>query len=441
MVLSRRALLKRAPVLIGAGVPLSLAGAPVNAKEFGLVPDSEDDQGTVFQSAINKAATQGKALVLPGGRFTTGTLNVPSGLSLSGVGRATRLIANGPGPILKAEGATSILLENFSAEGMPAPDADKRSGLIDFADCPGIQLTGLSLTGGASHGLYLQRCGGTVGACAISAVGLAGVFALDSGGLSLTNNSVFECANGGILVWRSASGPDGTQVIGNRISSIEFANGGNGQNGNGVNVFRADDVNVSNNLITDCAFSAVRLNATNNCIVSANVCRDLGEVAIFSEFEFSGSIIANNLIDTAATGISMTNFNRGGRLGTCSGNVVRNITATSATNPDASPKGIAVQADIAVSANVVENVPGIGIRAGWGPYLRDITLSGNVVRQTDIGIAISVVKDAGPVNLSGNLISGARVGAIAGMRWRELITTNLGPGDFAHVGLAGNLIR
>jgi uncharacterized secreted repeat protein (TIGR03808 family) len=80
-------------------------------------------------------------------------------------------------------------------------------------------------------------------------------------------------------------------------------------------------------------------------------------------------VIANNIVDRAATGIVVTNFNDGGRLAVVQGNLVRNLffrkDAVSRGN------GIAVEADTLVSGNVVENAPGFGIAIGWVNYLRD----------------------------------------------------------------------
>jgi putative cofactor-binding repeat protein len=48
----------------------------------------------------------------------------------------------------------------------------------------------------------------------------------------------------------------------------------------------------------------------------------LGEVALYAEFDFPGTVIANNIVDTAAMGISVTNFNEGGRLAVLQGNLI-----------------------------------------------------------------------------------------------------------------------
>ena len=62
------------------------------------------------------------------------------------------------------------------------------------------------------------------------------------------------------------------------------------------------------------AFSGVRGNAASNLQIAGNTISNVGEVAIYSEFGFEGVVIANNTVDGAALGISVTNFNEGGRL-------------------------------------------------------------------------------------------------------------------------------
>ena len=42
-----------------------------------------------------------------------------------------------------------------------------------------------------------------------------------------------------------------------------------------------------------------------------NSCARLGEAAIYAEFSAEGTVIANNLVDRAAAGISVANFAKG----------------------------------------------------------------------------------------------------------------------------------
>ena len=125
----------------------------------------------------------------------------------------------------------------------------------------------------------------------------AAIRSVDAAGLEIAHNDIADCGNNGIQVWRSEAGEDGSTVTANRIVRIRADGGGSGENGNGVNVFRAGSVLVSGNRITDCAYSAVRGNASSDIQIIANSCARLGEVAIYAEFGFEGALIANNLVD------------------------------------------------------------------------------------------------------------------------------------------------
>ena len=126
--------------------------------------------------------------------------------------------------------------------------------------------------------------------------------------------------------------------------------------------------------------------------------RRLGEVALYAEFGFEGALIANNVVDGAALGVAVTNFNEGGRLAVVQGNMIRNLVAFRAAGADPNDVagiGIGVEADTAVTGNVVENAPTVGILLGWGRYMRDVAATGNVVRASGVGIAVSVAAGAG----------------------------------------------
>ena len=106
--------------------------------------------------------------------------------------------------------------------------------------------------------------------------------------------------------------------------------------------------------------------------------------------------------------------------------------------------GIVVEADAAVTGNVIENAPSFGIMAGWGKYLRDVTISGNVVRNAFVGIGVSVVSGAGTALVSNNLISGSRGSAIVGLDHAKTATGDLGKegsSRFPQIVLGLNAIR
>ena len=114
-------------------------------------------------------------------------------------------------------------------------------------------------------------------------------------------------------------------------------------------------------------------------------------------------------------------------------NIVRNIVDRGPYPPDAPGfgVGISVEADIVASGNIVDGAPLYGLMLGWGPYLRDVAATGNVIRRSPIGIAVRVVEGSGSAVISDNLIAGAERGAVVGMRWADPAS-----GDLARPGAA-----
>ena len=104
-----------------------------------------------------------------------------------------------------------------------------------------------------------------------------------------------------------------------------------------------------------------------------------------------------------SAGISITNFNEGGRLAVCANNVVRDVRAAVPT-PMAVPSASRVEADTVVTANVIENSAEIGLAIGWGHYLRNVNACGNIIRNCPIGIAVSAVPGAQSALVANNLI-------------------------------------
>jgi uncharacterized secreted repeat protein (TIGR03808 family) len=402
--------------LFVAGLAGLAASLPLSARaQGGLVGDGTTDQTSALQAAIDGANGR---LTLPAGRFRVSSLRLPSNILVEGVPGATWLITSS-GMVASASGQSNIVLRDigFSGDSGDAP-------LLGFEASTGIIVERCAFRDSPAIALGLRTSAATIRDCDFSGHGDAAIHSVDSLGVIVTGNRIEKCGNAGVRIWRSENGPDGSIVTNNRISTIDWRGGGNGQNGNGINVYLADQVIVADNHISDCAFTAVRLNTTHNCQVTGNLCFNSGEVAIFSEFGFSGSIVSDNVIDGAATGIAITNLDTNGQIATCAGNIVRNIFPRSAVNPDTRPIGILVEAEVALTGNLVANSPGAGIIAGWGPYLRNVALSGNVV-----------VDGVGAVTLSGNLVSGASDGDIVGMRWTDISEPDLlgNAGRFPHL--------
>lgn len=411
----------------------------VEGTEFGLEATDTGDQSGKFQMAVDAAAALQQPLHLAAGTYQISNIAVSRPITIRGTPGTTLRMGAGDA-ILVLRDCSDVVLEGLTFDGIDALGRD--GALLSITNAQRITVQNCTFLRAAGTGIKAHNMQGRIENCALSDIADTAIHANDSAGIDILGNIIARCGNGGIRVWRSQSGPDGARLSGNRISDIDWVGGGNGQNGNGINVFRADNVGISDNHIVNCAFSAIRLNATKNTRVTGNHCQDSGEVSIFSEFGFSGSIISDNLIDGGAAGISMTNFNDGGRLAVCQGNIVRNLLERSPNNPDTVPYGIGVEADAAVTGNVIEGVPGTGIAVGWGPYLRDVLVNDNMVRECTIGIAVSVAPGAGHARISDNVVSGSGEHAIIAAQWDEIVSRDL-PADasqFPNVAIQGNSV-
>jgi uncharacterized secreted repeat protein (TIGR03808 family) len=423
--------------------PLSSFG--VDATQLGVRAGGGADQSNMLQSAIDKTAGARVPLMLGPGDYRVGGLSLPSGTQLIGVRGATRLIFSGGAAMISARGGEHITLAGLTIEGGGRP-LPANSALVVFERCSDLRIVDCEVTGSGRSGIRLFEVQGTVSDTTIAKTADVAIYSLDARGLTIQNNTVRGAGNGGILVHRSKKGDDGTLIVDNRIEDIDNVAGGSGQYGNAINVFRAGNVLVRGNRISRAAYSAVRGNAASNIQITGNTATDLGEVAIYSEFGFEGAIIANNTIDGAALGIVTCNFNEGGRLAVVQGNMIRNLKAKRpiGTAPDdAGGVGIAVEADASVTGNVIENASVAGIMVGWGAYMRDVSINGNVVRNSPLGVAVSVVNGAGTAVIAGNLISGASRGAIVGMDHAKAVTGDLSqePARYANLQISGNRVR
>lgn len=410
------------------------------AQDRTLRPGALDDQTEALTRALARSARLGQTLALEPGRYLVNRLVPTVGARLVGRAPGVTLVQSGQGPIIAAEGRGSLSISDLRLEGRGGGDASQP--LVQASRIPDMDLQRVSVSGGRGAGIALEQCGGRVADCTIEACDI-GIHSLDGAGLALTGNTVRDCRNNGIQVWKTAKGYDGTRVTTNRVTRIGAEAGGSGQHGNGINVFRAGNVSVINNELVDCAFSAVRANSSDNVQISGNQCVRLGEVAIFVEFSFEGAVVLGNLVDVASGGISITNFDQGGRLATVSSNVIRNISRRPEpiTGKIGQGYGIGVEADTVVTGNVVETAEWAGISLGYGPFLRSVVCSTNLVRRSGTGIAVSVAPGAGSAHISSNVISECGAG-IVGFAWDKPVARDLvaGVSRYPQLQISGNTV-
>jgi uncharacterized secreted repeat protein (TIGR03808 family) len=427
-----------------AAPPTSAFGR--DATYYGVRPGSPDDQTKVLQRAIDEAARAQVPLALPPGVYRTGLLQLQSGTQLVGVRGATKFVFSGGASMLSGEGTNSVGLTGITLDGGGVKLPDRR-GLVHCLGGRDIRIVDCEIMGSGGNGVWFENVSGDISGNIITKSATTAIVSFDAQGLLVSRNTIQGTNDNGIEILRTAIGDDGTQVIDNRIEDIKAGPGGSGQYGNAINAFRAGNVIVRGNRIRNCDYSAVRGNSASNIQITGNSVSDVREVALYSEFSFEGAVIANNTVDGAALGVSVCNFNEGGRIAVVQGNIIRNLLPKRpiGTAPDDDAGiGIYVEADTSVSGNVIENAPAFGIVAGWGTYLRDVVITGNVIRNAFVGIGVSVTPGAGTALVNNNMISETPRGAVVGLDHARTITPDLaaeGAQRFAQVVIGTNAVR
>ena len=159
----------------------------------------------------------------------------------------------------------------------------------------------------------------------------------------------------------------------------------------------------------------------------------------FTKLSFDGAVIANNIVDKAAGGLSVTNLTESGKLAVVQGNLIRNIFFRKDT--DSRGSGIAVQVDSVVSGNVIETSPGYGIMIGCSGDLRDVSITDNLIRDAYIGIGVSTDSFARTALITRNTISGAKDGAIRAVNGPAPVGSDLamaGAAAYANLAIYSN---
>ncbi|OQW60779.1 MAG: nitrous oxidase accessory protein [Proteobacteria bacterium SG_bin9] len=455
MDLKRRDLLNASMAGLAAGAivtPANAQSAPLpsalgrDAAQYGVRPNSPDDQTRVLQRAIDDATRAQVPLALPPGTYRIGTLRLPAGAQITGVRGATKLVSTGPNSMLLGEGAGGVSITNIVLDGRNIRLPDRR-GLIHLLSGRNVRIADCEVIGSGGNGIWLEQTSGEVRNNVIRDIFTTGVVSFDAIGLLVAQNTIVGTSDNGIEILRTTIGDDGSLVIDNRIEDIKAGPGGSGQHGNAINAFRAANVIVQGNRIRNCDYSAVRGNSASNIQITGNSVSGVREVALYSEFAFEGAVIANNTVDGAAVGVSVCNFNEGGRMAVVQGNLIRNLLPKRpiGTAPDDDAGiGIYIEADTTVTGNVIENAPSFGMIAGWGKYMRDVAITGNVVRNAFIGIGVSVMPGAGSALVNNNMISGTPRGAVVGLDHAKAVTGDLtaaGASRFAQVVIGTNAVR
>ncbi|HEV7326417.1 MAG TPA: TIGR03808 family TAT-translocated repetitive protein [Bosea sp. (in: a-proteobacteria)] len=443
MTLSRRDWLRTAlfgtvaastgPVLAQAprpSTPAPLGTFGLEGAQFGLRPGSSEDQSRALQSALVEAVKRDAPLIVAPGRYRIGNVVLPENARLIGVPGATQFIAAQAGPLLVARRIKRAAISGIVLDGLDIK-AGQRAGLLNTEEVLDFALSDCEFANAGSVGLTLNRTAGRIERNRFRSMRDSALFSLDSRGLSIEANTVEDCGNNGIQLWRSQTGDEQSLVRGNRINRIRNDGGGDGPNGNGISLFRAGGVLIEGNSLRDCALTFIRNNSGSAVQILGNQGRRCGETALYSEFAFEGAIIAGNLVEDCAQGANITNLDHGGRLAVFANNIIRNAQKGLAPKGKelVGGSGVHVEAEAAVTGNVIENASEVGISLGWSWAMRNLVATGNVVRRCGIGISVSLVAKERNALIANNLISEAKLGAVVGTEFGKAVTGDLTKGD------------
>lgn len=446
-MINRRRFLAGSGSVIAAGGFTTLAhafGGGVHAVQHGLIPGSIEDQGRRLQTILETASAQNQPVFLEPGIYRVSNVTLPINTRLFGIKGATVLEYTGGDHFILSQNAETLQLEGITFDGRVRPVKEYADSNVRIATAANLTIRDCRSTNSSAYGFFVEQSSGEISSNRVdNAVGFAGIMGLANTGLSISNNLVEDCSNGGILAYRWDRAEDSTIIAQNRIRRIAAIKGGTGPHGNGINTYQCDGIIVNDNHVSDCAFSTIRSNSCSNIQISDNTCLRAGETSIYSEFAFQGANITGNIVDGAARGISIANLDHGGRLSICANNMVRNIheTIPYVEENHIYGAGILAEADIAITGNVIENTKRFGMLLGWGPYLKNVVASNNVIRETEAAFYVSVVEGIGSVSITDNVISDTKNGAVIGHRWTDAVTGDLarsGSGDFPTLQIKRN---
>lgn len=407
-----------------APAPLGMLG--LEATQFGLRPGSSEDQSRHLQAALVEAVKRDAPLIIAPGRYRIGNVVLPENARLIGVPGATQFIAAQAGPLLVARRIKRAAISGIVLDGLDIK-LGQRGGLLNIEEVLDFALSDCEFANAGSVGLTLNRTAGRIERNRFRSMRESALFSLDSRGLSIEANTVEDCGNNGIQLWRSQAGDDQSLVRGNRINRIRNDAGGDGPNGNGISLYRAGGVVIEGNTLRDCALTFIRNNSGSAVQILGNQGRRCGETALYSEFAFEGAVIANNLVEDCAQGANITNLDHGGRLSVFANNIIRNAQKGLAPKGKELVGGIGVhvEAEAAVTGNVIENASEIGISLGWSWAMRNLVATGNVVRRSGIGISVSLVPKERNALIANNVINEAKFGAVVGTEFGKPVTADL----------------
>ena len=420
--------ISRRDILIGSlGTTATFA---LSEKAFAL------DQTAKLQAQINEAQASNGVVSLAAGIYQVTNLYVSAPIIIMGVPGKTVLQSLNGGNILKLNAVSNAVVSGvvFDSQNLTPAGASSLATAYQMSafQCADIRVENCIFKNAKTSGAGFDACTGRVVGNQfynIDQIALrAGTFVgkyqgrvvgnqtITLSGLEISGNHIHQAGNGGIFVLHDGApnDEDGTIISNNHVEGV-LSGSGDGQYGNGIDVFNANNVIIADNRIANCVYGGIRVVSCKHVQVIGNNISRIADSGIFVEFAFESIVVSNNIVEDVSIGIQMSGGDGVlGYTGVCSNNIVRNV-GRAFTNPEFS-NFIGIDAvSIATNCigNVVENVaanshgPGIGILAADWTSSHYHQFEGNIIRNAACGIGIILGAGSMKISILGNTIATA----------------------------------
>ncbi len=269
---NRRGLLLAGAALAGGSLvnAAEAMASPVAAgrsvSDYGVKPDSQADQTSALQKAIDEITAAGEAVHIPGGKYQTGTLKLPPRCAITGVPGQTQLVGKSTQPMLEAAENLSLYLFGLMFDGGADRLAPRRTiplivikrGDANIAHCTMERCAGGAIAAegisGAIHAISIRESYGpailvtnarsvTVSQCIVrrgdgSGIDLA-TSESEQGGVVVTGNQIVKCASG--ISLKGSGNVSGNALNGSTEFGLRLGGG-----------YETGAISATGNMISDC---------------------------------------------------------------------------------------------------------------------------------------------------------------------------------------------
>jgi uncharacterized secreted repeat protein (TIGR03808 family) len=291
-----------------AGRSARLAGC----NHFGCAPRrARQPEHVALQEAINRSCPRRPSPFHAGRRlFGQQHRSAVRHSRIVGVPGRTRIRYAGDGHLLFGTDVRDVRLEGLVLDGNNRPLADYTPALLHISTGANIAVEDCIIQGSLTGRCHLRSCGGARRELlTISGILGAAFQSNDAQGLAMRDNTVERL----LRQWHfdlhaGARAATARSISGNRIERIRAVSGGTGPYGNGINVFRANDVIISGNADRRLRRLRCALRRRLQCAdTSATHARELAKWRCSPSSGFARRlIVANNVIDGAAAMVSQS---------------------------------------------------------------------------------------------------------------------------------------